>query len=336
MNYEIVATPPGFEPGYVEAMPQFTSGDDINPETTRYLFFPGDIIGIRRKQEMKGLHAIGITQDGGPFAILQNGGHEVGSACLVRTKGFLPRAFITPLEVGAFWTPPELLPPGYPAFSGVYDQNGKGAKYLVGEKKYPGEAIHWILSSSQNEQGMRLGAVELTTLRGQKWEDVKDLQKIFFRDYPKLPVKLGDLELQIRAAPSQDPDARMIREQMLFACEEFRDWGLTKLAIEHNLVKIGTLAEGWTYSYSDLARALMEQLDITPQDQQFQSVAKIQEEMARSTAALLDKANKDSQSEILEKMMQTQNQVVAALALIADKLATPATPSAQPNQNKKS
>lgn len=332
-NYQIVATPPGFDPGYVESMPQFITGDDINPETTRYLFFPGDILGVRRKQEMRQLHAIGIHQEGRPFAVLQNGGHEVGSPCLVRTRGFLPRAFISPLETSATWIPPELLRHGEVAFRGVYDPEGKGAKHLLGQKNFPGESIYWILSSSQNEQGMRLGAVELIPLRGQKWEDVQGLQRIFFRDYPKLPVKLSDLEMQIVSAPSQDPDAVKVRDQMLAACEEFRDWGITKLAIEHNLVKLGTLSEGWTYSYSDLARSLMEQLDITPQDQQFQTVAKMQEEMARSTQALIQQAAGGNQSDVLQKLMENQNQIVTALGMIADKLAGP-NPAPQNNKQK--
>lgn len=326
-QFEMVATPPGFEPGYVEEMPRFITGSDIDPEATRYLFFPGDILGVRRKQEMKGLSAIGISDNGQPFQILQNGGDEVGSACLVRTKGFLPRAFITPLETGAFWTPPELLPAGYPAFSGVYDPLAKGSKHLVGEKKFPGEAVHWVLSASQNEMGMRRGAVELLPLRGVQWDEYQrsGLQKIFFREYPRLPAKLSELEFQISAAPSQDPDARAIRDQMLMSCEEFREWGISKLAIEHNLVKIGTLADGWTYSYSDLARSLMEQLDITPQDQQFATVAKMQEEMAKSTMAMLQQAQSRDSSELLAKVVESQAQITQMLGLMFEKFNAPAS-----------
>jgi hypothetical protein len=316
----LVAVPPT-----VEAFPQFTAGNDVDPSITRYLFFPGDIIGTRRKQEMKDLDAIGISvASGGAFKILQNGGDELGSPCLVRTKGFIPRAFITPLEVGAFWTPPEFLPDGYPAFSGVHDENGRGAKNLVGEKKFPGEAIHWILTSSQNDQGMRRGAVELTPLRAVEWKDyiTTGLQRLFFSEYPKLPAKLADLEFQIRAIQSNDADAISMRDQMLASCEEFRDWGMSKIAIEHTLVKMGTIGEGWTYTYSDLAQRLMEQLDITPQDQQFATVAKMQEEMARSTMAMMasSQTGTGDTSAVLRKLMESQEMIARTLGAIAEKM----------------
>lgn len=313
-----------------EDFPQFVTGDDINPETVRYLFFPGDVIGNRRRQEMRAVSGVGIgTPDGKPFNVLRNGGYEIGSPCLVRTKGFIPRAYITPLETAAFWIPSELLPTGYPAFSGVAHGNSpmpgqRPAGTLVGEKRFPGDAINWILTSSQNEQGMRLGIVELTALRGANWQDIDSLglQRLFFPKYPDVSPKLADLEAQIRAVQANDPDARNVQEQMLQACEEFREWGISKIQVEHSLVKMGTLAEGWTYSYSDLARNLMEQLDVTPQDQQFATVARMQEQMAATTQAMMEKAAGADQSEVIAALLKNQTAITEALSAITEKLTT--------------
>lgn len=322
----LIATP------IVEEFPNFITGDDINPEATRYIFFPGDVIGTRRRQEMRDVTATGISAGNAPLKILQNGGHEVGSPCLLRTRGYIPRALITPLEVAAFWIPPELVPTGFPVFSGVTQTTpGEGAvrrsqNYLVGEKRYPGDAVSWILSSSQNEQGMRLGAVELTPLRGIDFKDVEasGLQRLFFPQYPVVPGKLDAIEKMILSVAVEDPDARMVRDQMLQACNEFREWGVAKIQIEHSLVKMGTLTDGWTYSYSDLARNLMDQLDITPQDQQFGALAKMQEEMARSTMQMMQQqAQGGNQTEVIAKLLENQAQIASTLAALTDKLSAP-------------
>jgi len=105
----------------------------------------------------------------------------------------------------------------------------------------------------------------------------------------------------------------------VYACDEFRQWGLNFVANEHNLVKIGTTQQGWTYRYSDTARLLMTQLEITAEDEQFQTVAKMQEEQSRSAIAMMAAmAEKGADNGDLMKMfLQSQAQIAEALTKLA-------------------
>jgi hypothetical protein len=324
----------------VEAFPQFLDSSDISPRIERYIFFPGDILGSRRKQEMRELIGLGLTWDGKPFRVLQNGGEEYQSPSLARTKGFVPRAFITPLEIAAYWVLPELLPEGAQTFRGVVNQvspvigqHVAGPRSsLVGEQILPGHAVQWILSAASNDQGYRRGVVELTSLRGAKWDDghAEEIQRLYFPTYPELPVVLSRLEDQIRSVVRhQSGDIREIGEQMLNGCDEFRVWGMARLQDEFTLVQTGTTKDGYTYRYSELARGLMEQLEITPQDQQLTQVGRLQEQIGRSVQQLADVKGAD-QSQIIEALLSNQAQIAQALQAIAGRLPAQETPAPTP------
>lgn len=329
MSNPLIATPI-----VVEDFPRFLDSLDVSPEATRYLFFPGDVLASRRRQEMRDLTALGMRLNEKAFHPVVNGGEEFQSPCLARTKGFVPRAFITPVEIGAYWVPNELVGSFVPTFKGVVDVEAKGAKTLVGEKMYPGHAVNWILSSAANDQGYKRGVTEIESLRGENWDTgaAMEAQMLYFPTYPSLPPTLRELESGIRQrAANLQGDLKFIGEQMLAACDEFRSWGLMRLQIEHSLVKAGTLPTGFAHSYSELARSLMEQLEITPQDQQLQALTQ-----AQSNFAEMLQAKQSDVMPMLEAIL-TKNDATAlavaeamkdALGKLADRLGTQPAPVA--------
>lgn len=319
--------------GFVEEFPTYLDSDSVDKTLERYVFFPGNLITARRQHECREHVGVGLSWNGKPFRIVANGGDEYHTPCLTRTKGFVPRGFITPLEVAAHWIPPELLPNGAQAFSaasnvaaapavagGVYV--GSKSQYLVGEKVFPGQALSWMLSFARNDQGYSRGLVELEALRGQKWADgtPEELQRLFFPTYPAQPETLSELQRGLDAVTKlQSGDVREMGQVMLNACDEFRDYGLAFLGREHTLVKVGTTANGWTYTYSDTAKLLMAQLEVTAQDQQFQTVAKMQEEQARNVLAIVEAmANKGNDSaKMMEMFLANQERIAAAMEQMA-------------------
>lgn len=327
------------EPISIEQFPNFVNSRDINPELTRYVFFPGDILSTRRKQETRDVQGVGL-----PLFLTRGGGDEHGSPCLLRTKGYLPRALITPVEIAAFWMPVELVAAGATTFAGPPTQGRGFGSTLVGERRLPGDAIYNILTSSQNDQGMRRGAVELTALMGWKYEDTRTIQSLFFPRYPALPVTLREIEDQIRVVDPTSDDVAHVQEDMLRSCEEFRQWAISKIQMENALVKLGTVGEGFTYSYTDLGRGLMEQLEITPQDQQFQAVARMQEQLGASMLGVVNAqatAKGVDQSEMFNILLANQAKLTEALGAITDRILTApepppsVIPEAKPNGNLK-
>lgn len=327
----IPATPEKLGLAPIEEFPVYLDSDSIDKTKERYVFYPGNTISPRRLQETREITGVGLSWNGRPFRVTQNGGDEYHTASLTRTKGYVPRAFFTPLEVAANWIPPELLPYGADSFAPVAANGpqvmggvlvGTRSQYLVGEKVFPGHALNWMLSFARNDQGFSRGLVEIPHLQGQKWVEgaAIELQKLFFPTYPIIPNVLSEMRRGLDAITSaQSGDIREIGELLLQACDEFREWGLNFVANEHNLVSVGTTKDGWTYRYSDTSRLLFDQLEITPQDQQFQTVAKMQEEQSRSAMAMMEAmAAKGNTDDDMKKMLmasiENQNRIMELLA----------------------
>lgn len=325
----------------LEEFPALLDSDDISKEAERYVWFPGDIISPIRKRETRETVGMGITINGGPFMVTRGGGDEYQTPCLRRTKGFVPRAFFTPLEMAATWVPPELVADGAdtyrfagnaPTVAGGVMVGAYGRSVMVGEKVFPGHAATWMLTFARNNGGYSRGLVEIDQLRGQPWESnaASELQNLFFPDYPNVPRVLSALVRQIdQVTTQQSGDIRQIGQQLLSACDEFREWGLFFIAEEHNLVKMGTTKDGWTHRYSDTTHLLMEQLEVTPQDQQFQTVAKMQEEMSRSVMQMMESKGSD-QSEMMKMFLASQERIAQAMERLASNgQAAPAADSKQ-------
>lgn len=264
--------------------PVIYADEIVRREATRYLFFPGDVIGARRKQERADLAA---------------GGEEVGSACLVRTKGFLRRCRISPLERWGELMPQELLPEG--AVTIGIQQTGPGGseqgftsfkQNLYAYPKYPGEEITWILQHADNS-GMKKGIVELTALRAMDWKEYEKLglQKDFFPEYPKLPVTLREVEEAIQATARRAGGNSMLgqmADEMLTGCAMFRRWATARIEAANILVRIGTTKDGWTYTYTDLDETLLPQLEMERVDHHLQNQARFQGTLADSQLKLAE------------------------------------------------
>ncbi len=263
--------------------PVYYNQEILRREAVRYLFFPGDVIGARRKQEREDL---------------AGGGEEIGSACLVRTKGFLRRCRITPLERWGELMPAELLPEGanvigvQPTGMGSEQAFTSFKSNLFAFPKFPGEEITWIIQSADNG-GIRKGIVELTALQAMEWKDFRqlNLQELFFPDYPNLPKTLREVEGMIRATGerySSDPIIRRCAQEMLGACSIFRRWATARIEAENLLAQIGTTKDGWTYTYSDLADTLFAQIEMERVDHHLQNQARFQGTLAESQGRLVE------------------------------------------------
>jgi hypothetical protein len=324
-----------------ESMPVFTDDEAVSKSATRYLFFPGDVIAPRRKRELREMTGFGVKFDANAnkvFPLYSAGGEEINSPCLLRTKGVLPRCMFTPLEIAAVWLPPELIPAGAETFEGFPQAGARWHETLPGVKAFPGEQIRSILTWANNDQGQSKGVVEIAALRDWSWTDVvgRGVQRFFFPEYPKLPVTLRGVEEAILTAHSQTKDGsdfRSIAEEMLSACEQFRLWAMDRIKFEQTLVATGTMKEGWTYRFSDVAEQLMAQLEITKPDEQLLKATQLQTQLNQTVGNLIEKQATERNVEVVDVLKQLQeNQLMLAqmFGQIMDKLTTPAQPAPSP------
>jgi hypothetical protein len=226
-------------------------------EATRYVFLGLDTLDPDRRDQVQHL---------------RRGGEEVTSHCLRRTPNFVPRCFITPVEIWVEHMPLEHVPDGsrsvevkdgslaVVASSGNVVHNILRGKPLRSLRTYPGEEMDGITETYQ-----KIGIVELDTLRGTEWEtgEAQRLQAEFFPADWLVPIPLRLVEEQITARYNVHP---LIGETMLRGCGQSRRWAQARLQAEHVLLDTRTRHE-WTYTYSPIARSLLAQLEMTPRDQ---------------------------------------------------------------------
>jgi len=292
--------------------------DDFNPndyghdvrqrEAVRYLFFPGDVINPLRKEERQDLRA---------------GGDEVPSRCLVRTKGYMRKCRITPLERWVDPLPRELMPEGVTPINMVPTSSDQGSAQgltsfspnLYGFPKYPGEEIGWITHAAHVNG--RKGIVELGELFDIEWDDFdrSGIQRMFFPDFPYVPPTLREVEELINAhSPRELVVGRKIvhtgriQSQMLLGCSQFRRWGTTRIDAENILLKIGTHKDGWTYTYSCLAEVLFPQLEMAKSDDYMHDQARFQQKLGESqealTQVLIDAKKGDNGSQVVMELVR--------------------------------
>lgn len=231
-------------------------------EATRYAFLGMDVLDPDRKE----------------VEHLRRGGEEVSSHCLRRTPNFVPRCFITPVEIWVEHMPLELVPEGIRSVE-VKDaslevvsggsrsviQNILRGKPLRSIRTYPGDEMSDIVSTYQ-----KVGILELEALRGKEWDsgDAQRLQEEFFPSSWPLPIALRAVEERIREAYNAHP---AVAEDMLRGCGQSRRWAQARLQAEHVLLDTRVRHE-WTYTYSPIARSLLAQMEMTPRDQGFETL----------------------------------------------------------------
>lgn len=322
-----------------ESLPTFVDDAGVRLEATRYIWFPGDVLGSRRKSEMKNLRALAIKVNGEPFAPMINGGDELGHPCLLRTKGVIPRAFFTPVETAAIFMPAELMPAGARTIRPVVDDAFGQAQSrhvvswrdaLPGMKVFPGESLPVMLGVTRNDQGLSRGHVEITGLQDVEFDDLEKagFQRFFFPEYPKLPVTLRGIEELITKAigETSETSLRQIGEEMLSGCEQFRNWAMDRIGEEENLVRTGTTEQGYTYRFSDVVESLMTQLEYTRQDRSVAEMARLNAQLGHQIGSALTARAEEKQVPIedyLEKLSANQSLLADAIGKIVDKLTEP-------------
>lgn len=280
---------PKMDPG-VAATVQLQEGleiqrpDEVRLEATRYLFLGLDVITPARKKDRPQT---------------KRGGDEIDTRCLKRTAGFLPRAFITPLEPWAEWMPKEYLPEGAraiknPISSGLANaQGGAGFNGVYAQRQnlgilhYPGEDIVFItLIPAETNKGI----VEIKKLVDVDWEyekggrlvpgDAQKANQLFFPDDQPLSPTLRGLRKRVEEVRFrvQDPDIRDIADDMLEGMDMSYNWAVSTIDRENTQLKRAQ-AHQWTYVYSPQVRLLMDQLEMKPQDNAFQVLASNQSRM---------------------------------------------------------
>lgn len=277
----------------------FGTPDLVNREATRYLFFPGDVLAPRRKQERRDL---------------AHGGEEFFSACMWRSRYFLRRGRITPLEYGARYDIIPRVPDGIRGIAVV--NNGTNPTILedptlVGIPAYPGEELGTILGAG--DDGLPMGVVELTSIRAETYADIQKegYQKLFFPDYPSLPPTLSGLVGQIKRVDTVDPLIRDMRDEMLLACDMFFFYGTAKVDQDHQLMRQPTTG-GYAFGYSPLAETLLPQLEIPRQDQGMRTMAKLTDKL---TEAVINKgADGPNMEQVFALMKDNQEALVAAMS----------------------
>lgn len=249
----------------------------VGRETKRWAWFAGDVIPARRKKEIGGW--------------LQWGGEETNSPCIQKFfRGFIPRGLPALLETAPDWMPEELLRnSGGEVWNGAILNEEQIKNRLSFVPIFPGDGLNNILNRSNNDEDGKKGIVELTGLAGKSWEEchsdgsgLLDILEVSFYGDGIEPTLRG-LKEQITHAvvPSLGIDVGQLKSEMLSGCEEFHDWGLSKINRENTQLRQGTKAD-WVYTYSPLAELLLVQLELQRQDQPFAELAKLTADLTRA------------------------------------------------------
>lgn len=257
----------------------------IRKEETRYLFNALDIITPKRKRDCRRL---------------QMGGHEVQSYCLTRTRGFIRKGRITPLDMGG----EPILEENAPDDSSVFPITNpdtpiaENSRVMIGSQSplvaipaYPGVELPIILNGSANTvDGQRFCLVEIRELIGHKYRpeqvapgvvfdpDIWELQNLIFPKYPEVPVLLSEFRNcieKVHQSSVGDDALRSICEDMLTSCEIGSIWANERIESEHRLMRQGALASGFAYVYSELAEVLLVQLGLPRQDQELKNISEL-------------------------------------------------------------
>lgn len=245
----------------------------------RWVWFPGDLIVPARKAEISWLAV---------------GGEETPSPCLQRYgRGFVPRGRAAILEQGG-----EPIPMAHlgelqsVAWQGIV-LDGEAVKNKMGViPVFPGDGLRVLKRYAMNP--IRNGLDEITVLAGKSWDECHDQDGTGILDFIE-QAQFGDgieptlrgLENQIRHAVVNDAriDYGKMREEQLKMCEDFRNWGEQKVAVDNGLLQLGTIPVrptsalpegslgGWAYTLSPLANLLIAQLELKRQDQPIQEMS---------------------------------------------------------------
>lgn len=246
-----------------------------NLEVTRYIFFAGNLIDPNRLDQIQYMRGTG-------------GGEEIQTHCLRRsTNGFLQRARLMPLEVWA-----EMMPAAYVGEGAERDTvriktdtnqpvevekpHRPGffiGSSLIGVKFYPADELNSIMRANEEK-----GIVEVAPLAGHEWyeDDKPGIAQLLNLDFFPVPppIELNGLREMIDKSAGKSDNHRSVAQDMRASCDQFERFALARLATEHTLLRQRTSPNGqFTYTYSPIARELLKQLEMKPQDQLIEQAA---------------------------------------------------------------
>lgn len=244
----------------------------VGANVVRWVFNPLDLIVPERKAEISWLKV---------------GGEESSCPCLQRYgRGFMPRGLASILEMGG-----EPIPMQHLGDLQAVAWQGIALSEEVVKNKFgfvpvfPGDGLRILRRYSMNP--VRKGIDEATALVGKEWDECHTPEKDGILDVIELAMfgdgmekTLKGLENQIRHANITDTriDVGLYKNDALRMCEDSRNWAMRLISVEHGLLKTGHVGEwqgGWSYSYSPVCEMLIEQLEISRQDQPMQELAKM-------------------------------------------------------------
>lgn len=260
--------------------------DQFNRKLTRYIYYPLDKVSPERKNEME-------------WTI--EGGDDMNCRCLIRTKGFLPKGKMSPLESGGFdWYAPDMLVEGQAERVEVYATPIEGSEFtpkslsLAGIPRFPGDELKSLATRWSNDRGLATGHVEIKALLGVSWEsgEVQKLNKLF------VPTswaahKLKDVRQDIEkgAASVNDQTVKDIANEMLHSCLLSERWATRHI----NYANRALTDDRFPQPYTSVDELLLEQLDIPRQDRVMQNQAATQQKLEASLSVLAESVAAQSQ-----------------------------------------
>lgn len=261
-----------------------------NLETIRYVVFMGDVLDPDRKYQSEHLR-------------YSAGGEEVQAHCLRRSiGGFIEKCRLTPMEVWTEAMPPVLIGEGAerdtvritgpttPETLGATRRPGGlagvGAS-LAHVKFYPGDEILAVLRAHEGK-----GITEVKALAGQTWyaddlETEPGLAQLLNADFfPTVPVELSKVREMIDKKAGASEIHSAVSKDLIAACNQFERWAMARLSAEHTLLRQRTSPNGQhTYTYTPVARELLRQLEMQPQDSLMEQAAGITAEQLQAIIA---------------------------------------------------
>lgn len=265
---------------------ELVTGDEVALEAVRHLFLAANLLDPARQRDIA----------------LPNGGEEIGSPCLRRTAGKLPRCEITPVEMWVEWMPLELFPQGTEHLAlkikGVdYEAGGRIFPQLYGYPTYPAHAAVDIIGIAS---GQRRGIVEIENLRGLPYgKEDREMQALFFpADYDlPIPLRLIAERIEKVAAGVADPDVKDTAGFMLHSVVQSGEY--MQARVSKSLTRLAERKSGdYFHSLNPKDRSFMAQLEIRePAVNQIQATAEqavatlppeVLEQLAQNNAALVN------------------------------------------------
>lgn len=299
--------------------------DQFNRKLTRYIYYPLDKVSPERKNEME---------------LTAEGGDDMNCKCLIRTKGFLPKGKISPLEAGGFdWYAPDNLVEGQrerveveaTPISGM--EHAPASLALVGIPRFPGDELKTLTTRWANDRGLATGHVEIKSLLGIPWEsgEVQKLNRLFVPNtWAAHTLKDVRRDIELGAAKG-DQDVKNVANEMLNSCLLSERWATRHI----NYANRALVDTKFPMPYTSVDELLLEQLEIQRQDRVLQNQSATQQKLEDSLAVLAQSVATQSQQpqfsiEQFARLLQAQGNGIAEALKIALTENKP-----QPNQNRK-